>query len=67
MEVYPIVNYSSASNDTMSVKDGQAQVTRRADSAQALVIFEYQGEKYKLFSDESTNNLEFLNNPSYNE
>lgn len=61
----PSVSYIDDSNDTMTVVDGQPQVTRNADVAQALVVFEYQGEEYKLFSDHSTNNLQPWGNPSY--
>ena len=67
LEVSPIMHYSNVSNDTMSIKDGQYKITRHSDSAQAFVIFEYQGEKYKIFSEQSTENLQPWNNPSYTE
>ncbi len=67
LELVPIMNYTNDSNDTMSIKDGQSRVTRHSDSAQAFVIFEYQGEKYKIFSEQSVENLQPWNNPSYTE
>ena len=67
MSVAPCTSFLNASNDTMTIVNGQPQVTRHADSMQAMVIFEFQGETYKLFSDEVAENLEPWGNPSYNE
>lgn len=63
----PSISYLDDSNDTFSIIDGRPDVTRHADSAQALVVFEFQGETYKVFSDGVAENLEPWGNPSYNE
>ena len=67
ISVAPAMNFSNTSNDTVSIIDGQPQVTRRADSVQALVIFEFGGEMYKIASDSTAENLEPWGNPSYND
>lgn len=67
LAIEPSIYYSDTSNDTMSIVDGSPQITRQPDFAQAVIIFEYQGEKYKLASSLSTNNLAPWGNPSYNE
>ena len=63
----PSISYSDDSNDIFSIKDGRPDVTRHADSVQARVVFEFQGETYKVLSDGVAENLEPWGNPSYNE
>ena len=67
LQLAPSMSYMNASNDTVSIKDGQPQTTRNVDSVQAIVIFEYQGETYRLFSDQSVDDATPWGNPSYNE
>ena len=67
LQVVPAMNYSNSANDTMSIVDGQPQVTRHVDCVQALVIFEHCGETYKIFSDQVADDATPWRNPSFNE
>lgn len=66
ISVSPAINYMNADNDVMSIVDGQPQVTRHADFVQAEVLFEFNGQPYRILSS-CTDDLEPFGNPSYNE
>lgn len=51
-------SYDDNSNDVMSIVEGKPQVSRYPDSVQALVLFEFQGKKYTILSDKSSNNFD---------
>ena len=67
IHVTPAVSYGDNSNDVMTISNGKPQVSRNPDNVQAVVLFEFQGKKYSIASEQSSQDFEnaFSNFPPY--
>ena len=67
IDITIVADHSDVSNDTMTFKDGQAQVVRNADSARVAIVFKHENTTYELHSNNSINDPNFLSHYTYHE
>ena len=62
IQITPCVNYDDNSNDVMTISNGKPQVLRHVDNVRALVLFEFNGKKYTIDSEQASQDIENFGN-----